>query len=143
MLIFGLARLVVMFRFDPTPSPKDFDSDIKQIVQDVKADHTLLKLVKGVISKHKKMKQQRERLHRGVNNLKSVPDYIVRSALSRLTSMDESIFRNLDMELDCRGLFYYLLGGDIYYKLPRLEMTLEEFWEWLAMRAGELQLVAG
>ena len=54
-------------------------------------------LVCGVINKHEGAKNAAQYLKRGVVNIKTTPDYVVRVAMKELTNQDESVFKNMSV----------------------------------------------
>eukprot|EP00974_Lingulodinium_polyedra_P084646 8192931-Lingulodinium_polyedra.AAC.1 len=89
----------------------------------MRADNELLQLVRSVVQKHLKKQRKDNKLRRGVKDLESVPEYIARELLSKMTKGDLAYFRN--MQGQCvRDLFYLSMHGYPGFQLPRREMWL-------------------
>ena len=101
---------------------------IAELVEEFKLDADLLSACRVLSAKKRRMSAE-ETLKRGSRSLETVPEKYRKQALAKICGVDIAIFNNLTSE-DTLTLFVWALGGAPKYRLPKLCMSIKEFYEW-------------
>ena len=102
---------------------------ITQIKDDLKDDAELVELVQTTIATyHETKKLGTAPLPRGIRQVSDVPYKLRKALVARKLKCREDVVENFeDRKETAKVLATLILGGDPAYRLPRLQMPMQEF----------------